>query len=314
MSSNKSKSSKSSQSRQGPEESATKFPLRESRFGNDGQIWTIIKSGKSKRWKRVTSLVTVTGSRSKSNQSLPKGFKPHTKSYISADKVTNKKYYPHDNGGRPFLVIITKETIKVYAGIYDFSREENKYDAHVLTIKNYAGYWVGTHDSIYLGAKWARGNSILVKLTNHQYISIGWNIYQFETADEIYDYHSEVGNNDVPYPIALGTQNTYFMIESGYVPNKRLKMDISLENLESGNLMGYYYGHVDRNGQSYYQCEKKKKSKCEERDELKSVRMKKLKTLQKRNLYSMNMKELRKMIKKKKVSRRKKGSKKKKKN
>jgi hypothetical protein len=276
--------------RQGPSESATNLPIREARFGNDNQIWNIIKSGKTKRWARQTTHIKVDGKRGKTHQALPKSNKPLTNSYYPASRVTsNKKYYVHDNGGRPFMVIVQPKEIRVYAGIYDFETESEIYKALVLTVSSYAGYWVGTHKTHYLGAKWTRGNSILIRVENSKYISIGSNIYQFETKDEIYDYHSEVGNNDVPYPIALGTDNIYFMVEESYVPRSEIQMEISFDNLENGNLIGYYYGHLDRYGDSYYKKKKLKKNKEEKRDSFKARKLSKLKVLSKRSHHSMNM-------------------------
>ena len=53
---------------------------------------------------------------------------------------------------------------------------------------------------------------------------IGNKIYEFKTKDEIVDYMSFVGNSDVPYPYAIGTENTYLMIEDVFIPNKELKV------------------------------------------------------------------------------------------
>ena len=75
--------------RQGPTESATEFPLREAKFGNDNQIWEIIKSGKTKRWKRQTKHTKVIGDRRMVHQHLPKDMKPFTKSYYPASKVSS---------------------------------------------------------------------------------------------------------------------------------------------------------------------------------------------------------------------------------
>lgn len=57
------------------------------------------------------------------------------------------------------------------------------------------------------------GNSILLSMANHQYVYIGERIYQFNTPNEdvITKYYSLVGNSGVPYPIAVGKQNAYFM-------------------------------------------------------------------------------------------------------
>ena len=38
-----------------------------------------------------------------------------------------------------------------------------------------------------------------------------------EITDEIKKYYSMIGNSDVPYPVAIGEKNVYFLIESTYL-------------------------------------------------------------------------------------------------
>ena len=63
------------------------------------------------------------------------------------------------------------------------------------------------------------GNSVLVQLAPRVYLFIGLRIYIFKTTDEIVHFYSPIGNNDVPYPWAVGTQNTYLLIEEGLMDN-----------------------------------------------------------------------------------------------
>jgi hypothetical protein len=58
-----------------------------------------------------------------------------------------------------------------------------------------------------------------VQLTKHKYLEIGRTIFTFEIADDIIGYYSQVGNSDVIYPYAIGTQNTYLLIEDAFLPN-----------------------------------------------------------------------------------------------
>jgi hypothetical protein len=52
---------------------------------------------------------------------------------------------------------------------------------------------------------------------------IGMNIKTFSLEnDEIINFISPVGNNDVPYPFAIGKKNTYFFFEDTYIDNKYL--------------------------------------------------------------------------------------------
>jgi hypothetical protein len=53
------------------------------------------------------------------------------------------------------------------------------------------------------------GNSILIHLKNLEHIYVGSFINKFRAVDEITDYMSPVGNNDVPYPVAYSVENVY---------------------------------------------------------------------------------------------------------
>ena len=46
---------------------------------------------------------------------------------------------------------------------------------------------------------------------------MGEELYSFETNDEIKDYFSEHGNNDVKYSFAYGKENIYFMAHQKYI-------------------------------------------------------------------------------------------------
>ena len=46
------------------------------------------------------------------------------------------------------------------------------------------------------------------------------------------DYVSPIGNNDVPYPVAFGEENVYFMLDEVYIPINELKKEISIRNAE----------------------------------------------------------------------------------
>ena len=55
------------------------------------------------------------------------------------------------------------------------------------------------------------------------------------TDEIIIDYVSDVGNNDVPYPYAIGETNVYLMIENVYFPKNICTIAQCYMN---------YYGHV----------------------------------------------------------------------
>lgn len=154
-------------------------------------------------------------------------------------------YLVHDNGGRPYKVVINSRNIKIYIRTPESQSESESdentcdcpsdselmklYTTLIYTIDSYKYVFVGedpNQDTEGLGAKFYLGNSILVKVDDHDYISIGWIISRFRTTDIIEDYVSTVGNNDVPYPYAIGTKYTYLTIENVKIPNKYLAPDV----------------------------------------------------------------------------------------
>ena len=49
---------------------------------------------------------------------------------------------------------------------------------------------------------------------------MGEKLFSFEINDEIKDYFSEHGNNDVKYSFAYGKENIYFMLHQKHIPIK----------------------------------------------------------------------------------------------
>ena len=57
----------------------------------------------------------------------------------------------------------------------------------------------------------------LLKIEDKKYIYEGDTVFTFETVDDIDEYFSEIGHNDVNYPFALSKENIYYMIYQKYV-------------------------------------------------------------------------------------------------
>jgi len=165
-----------------------------------------------------------------------------TKSYIPKSKLTsrNKIYDIHDNGGRPFRVTCNINGIYIQKAIGETDEDEIIYGKVFKHITNFEGYWVGFDTSPYSSL---HGNSLLVKINKNKYMHIGDRIYLFKTKDEIIDFVSPVGNSDVPYPIAYGTQNVYFMLDDAYVPIEKLVTKPTVANAE--DIYGEFHGHLD---------------------------------------------------------------------
>ena len=60
--------------------------------------------------------------------------------------------------------------------------------------------------------------NFLFEIEDKKYIHVGEKIFSFETNDEIKDYFSEHGINDVKYSFAYGKEDIYFMLRQKYIP------------------------------------------------------------------------------------------------
>ena len=213
--------------RKGPEESATLFSVGTKKKGNDGNLWVIVKNKNGvKRWNKKTnkskkrSLKKSIKKRKKSNKTSKKtGKKLIGKNLNNSSKLLKgKKYLIFDNGGRPYKVIIKGNSLDIFT--YDDSVEDINYDDYSILVKSYRKLKKifipkGIDDR---GKSWSggKGNTILAQISGNRYLFIGPWIYEFETKGEnIVEYHSQVGNSGVPYPLAVGENNVYFLISKG---------------------------------------------------------------------------------------------------
>jgi hypothetical protein len=161
-----------------------------------------------------------------------------------------KFYLIHDNGGRPYRVEISGKTVEIYKGEYRRNLENTTavdyesmdYDKLLkkLTVKE---VYVGKSScgtSADLCGKAAIGNTLLLHLTGKKYMHIGHGIKEFTIDDKVDDYFSLVGNNDVPYPVLLGTENVYFLLDNAYYP--RSAFTAKMSKLDWEDAYQYYYG------------------------------------------------------------------------
>lgn len=82
--------------------------------------------------------------------------------------------------------------------------------------------------------KYFDGNTILLLLSNNNYIYIENSIEQFKINDQIEHYYSFVGNNDIAYPMAIGKKNIYFFeYPQGYLPIEEFPKFTSEKDLQS---------------------------------------------------------------------------------
>jgi hypothetical protein len=166
-------------------------------------------------------------------------------------KIKGKSYDVHDNGGRPFRVFIDGNKVSIYrdGNIGTFEPTADYKLIKELKVKGvHIGKSTGRAEAADHGpgeAKMFVGNSILLHVSGKKYIHIGVEIYEFEMEDEFEAYFSMVGNNDVPYPVVLGKENVYFMLDSehNYVPRDKFPAVKTKEQWENAYI--YYFGSID---------------------------------------------------------------------
>jgi hypothetical protein len=177
-------------------------------------------------------------------------------------KHGGKVYFIHDNRERPFIVYVINNTVYIYKKpidayhIPDLSYTYTSKDKwmYVQFIKQYKykQIWIANNYNIdnigkydpklnIFKDKYFIGNSILLKLNTNDYLYIGDNIYKFKTQNDIIiDFYSPVGRNDVPYPVAIGNNNIYFLLDKKYVSvNKFIKLDKKMKI----HAYSYFYGY-----------------------------------------------------------------------
>ena len=148
-------------------------------------------------------------------------------------KIKGKHYDVMDNGRRPFRVIIDGSTVSIYQGI--LNDDTYTYDKLIRSVKV---------KKVYIGGKKKDlGNSILLHLSGNKYMHIGCEIYEFQMLDSVDTYFSIVGNSDVPYPVLLGTEYVYFMLDHCYVP--RSLFSPSMKKSDWEDAYQRYYGYTN---------------------------------------------------------------------
>lgn len=185
--------------------------------GNDRNRWKSVADSRGVyTWKPVNE--------TRKQTALPKG----------------KAYETHDNYGRPFFVIDSGKKIDVFRQIYNENSKNYEVTKKVFST-SYVKLFVGKNPLNKPGYpnKSYTGNSLLAQVNKHTYIFIGHEICEFTTKenDSIVQFVSPVGNNDVPYPYAIGETHTYFFLENKVVPNSVLDF--------KRDVYGQLYGHIE---------------------------------------------------------------------
>ena len=186
------------------------------RIGKDGNRWIIKKMNNgSKKWVKYID--------KKDNINL-KGY---------------KSYFTHNNRDRPFLVYIKKD-VYVYSKPNDhLENSKNNYTKLVkkyTPLKIFIGKSHFNNMTKYSGAygKNFDGNTLLLQLKDNKYVFIQNKLQEFTTNhDEIINFTSNIGNNDVPYPMAFGKKYVYSFINGiSYISNKDFYQDINKKKID----------------------------------------------------------------------------------
>ena len=155
-----------------------------------------------------------------------------------APRIT--QYMIHDNHGRPFIVDDTKseKNAVVYkTKVIDEDARVWEYEkATKIFTTPYERIFIGDNllkDPHYEEVGWAKGNSLLLQISDKKYVYVGDCVFSFEPVDEdtLVKYYSPVGNNDVPYPYAVGKKYVYLLWDKSYYPVEffDLKKDASAQ-------------------------------------------------------------------------------------
>jgi len=153
------------------------------------------------------------------------------------------KYETHDNGGRPFRVVIDK-SVSIYKNS-NWETDEYKLFKTLTPKEVMIGKSTGkpsSADHSPSEANYFKGNTILLHLSGKKYMFIGTEMYEFEMVDDFEQYFSMIGRNDVPYPILLGKKYVYFMLDHNYVSRDYFPIVKTKTQWESA--YNYYYGSI----------------------------------------------------------------------
>lgn len=129
--------------------------------------------------------------------------------------MENKKYLIHDNGDRPYKVVISGNYVEIFDKLKNNSYKGNPF-YECYTKKIFIGKSPICETTLFSGAYGDDfdGNTILILNESGEYIFIGQEIFSFFTYGTIKEYVSHVGNSDVPYVYAIDIyENIYLLSE-----------------------------------------------------------------------------------------------------
>jgi hypothetical protein len=172
-------------------------------------------------------------------------------------KIKPKDYEIHDNGGRPYFVTIIGNRVSVDKNMNEHTFNESGEFIEIPKPKK--NLFVIHPDEILIGKntpkslggsgdKDPQGNTILLRLDETKYRFIGnAGIYDFNLAkgdSKIEKFYSDIGNNDVPYPYAIGKTHVYFLLEHIAVEKSFFQRFMKSKSKDYNGLYDIFYVHT----------------------------------------------------------------------
>lgn len=174
-------------------------------------------------------------------RSINNGTKRWIKLFDSSHLKGYKKYYIHNNGGRPYMVCVKQNDVYIYAqhnSHDDYYYENPTYEKlvkHLNVLKVFVGKSPSMKMTKFSGGigPGFDGNTILLQIGKYKYMHISAKIRTFTTDnDEITHFVSPVGNNDVPYPFAIGGKYVYEFWSTGSYIDKKYFVGRDLDGID----------------------------------------------------------------------------------
>lgn len=131
-------------------------------------------------------------------------------------------YYTIDNGDRPFKVVVKDGIVDVYIKLeggmdapVSSKIWSDKPVIHVKAIRVFPGRSPLSRMTKFSGGTGpgTTGNTVLVQIAPLTYLHIGWCIQKITTPEEVVQFVSPIGNNDVPYPYFTTPTKVYLVEE-----------------------------------------------------------------------------------------------------
>ena len=179
-------------------------------------------------------------------------------------KAGGKSYLIHDNGSHPYKVQISGKTVEIYKGEYrkladgktiDYNNMDYIKLVKRLTVKEvHVGKSPCIEAADGCGAAFV-GNTLLLHVSGKKYMYIGRDIFEFTMDDDFDAYYSLIGNNDVPYPVLVGSKKVYFMLDRQTMPREAFTAKMSAAEWADGYT--YFFGMKDLDTGERLKCEQK---------------------------------------------------------